>query len=290
MTCECLCQIPSDQLFYYDKTPHETCVICMEHVNERDRSVLKCGHEFHTSCLMSHVIKCSNKCPLCRDEISEKVEERPNLNTPMANSFITKNILSGINGFIPENMNNLIQSLGIDTSSLSQDQYRNVYTHLMKILLEFGTQTCTDIDNWIKQGNQRMNMVDYNDEQDIDVNDIVNRYNIIVSQQMEHHDVSELHQEFPFDDSIVNVINNNDMNNISETTEFLITNNLGQYTERIMMSEYLRNIDNLLSADVDTLMFPPSWNSLTPLLRRNEANIILGGILAYFCDFLDEPE
>ena len=94
MTCECLCQIPSEQLFYYDKTPPETCVICMEYVNERDRSVLKCGHEFHTSCLMSHVIKCSNKCPLCRDEISEKVEERPNLNDLWLTVLLQKTFLA----------------------------------------------------------------------------------------------------------------------------------------------------------------------------------------------------
>jgi hypothetical protein len=47
------------------------CVICMEDIGQFV-SVLKCGHKFHSKCIIEYGVKHNNKvltCPLCRDTI-----------------------------------------------------------------------------------------------------------------------------------------------------------------------------------------------------------------------------
>ena len=51
---------------------HE-CPICLEPL-VFDRNKIKCGHEFHTRCLMRHKFACRKymrqyNCPLCRKKI-----------------------------------------------------------------------------------------------------------------------------------------------------------------------------------------------------------------------------
>ena len=41
--------IPDEDLYFVDKEPAKECAICMELIGEKDRTVLKCGHEFHAS-------------------------------------------------------------------------------------------------------------------------------------------------------------------------------------------------------------------------------------------------
>lgn len=47
------------------------CTICMDPLGEF-LSVLKCGHKFHSKCIIEYGVKHNNKeltCPLCRDKI-----------------------------------------------------------------------------------------------------------------------------------------------------------------------------------------------------------------------------
>jgi hypothetical protein len=56
------------------------CSICMEDMGVY-LSVLKCGHKFHSRCIIEYSVKNNNKkltCPLCRDKIlGDTVLEEP---------------------------------------------------------------------------------------------------------------------------------------------------------------------------------------------------------------------
>ena len=47
----------ANKSFFIDKTPYDECPICFEIVKETDRTVLKCGHVFHSSCFMENVLQ-----------------------------------------------------------------------------------------------------------------------------------------------------------------------------------------------------------------------------------------
>lgn len=46
----------------YDTT---TCPICMEHLTPVNLMITKCGHQFHTNCMLIY-LKHKNDCPMCR--------------------------------------------------------------------------------------------------------------------------------------------------------------------------------------------------------------------------------
>ena len=73
-TCEKSFEFGREDGFFIDKNPMEECVICMEYIKDSDKAVLKCGHQFHASCMFSNVVRENNTCPLCRAEVSEKPE------------------------------------------------------------------------------------------------------------------------------------------------------------------------------------------------------------------------
>ena len=52
------------------------CVICMGDIKQDECANLKCGHSFHTKCLMENLANGVNghTCPLCRDEICKEPE------------------------------------------------------------------------------------------------------------------------------------------------------------------------------------------------------------------------
>lgn len=42
-----------------------TCAICMEDLTQVDFMVTRCGHQFHSGCMITHLRK-KDDCPLCR--------------------------------------------------------------------------------------------------------------------------------------------------------------------------------------------------------------------------------
>ena len=48
-----------------------TCPVCLEAIeSELDRSMTKCGHLFHSSCLCHSCVR-DKRCPLCREALYE---------------------------------------------------------------------------------------------------------------------------------------------------------------------------------------------------------------------------
>lgn len=49
----------------------DTCPICYEEYGGKDISITKCGHKFHTSCLIESIRRqTDDNCPYCRSDIS----------------------------------------------------------------------------------------------------------------------------------------------------------------------------------------------------------------------------
>lgn len=57
----------------FNKSVNE-CSICLSELSTNDFCKIKCGHMFHTSC----IIRCNNKCPLCRATINTNIIENDN--------------------------------------------------------------------------------------------------------------------------------------------------------------------------------------------------------------------
>ena len=61
-----------------DKKPEEeeTCCICMDTFYGTRNTTLKCGHKFHTDCILGNISSATSnkhKCPLCRDEMCPEI-------------------------------------------------------------------------------------------------------------------------------------------------------------------------------------------------------------------------
>lgn len=56
---------------------NQDCPICLEQIKDKNCCTLKCGHQFHLPCvfaLYNQSSAFSNKCPMCRDEFTEKLQ------------------------------------------------------------------------------------------------------------------------------------------------------------------------------------------------------------------------
>ena len=48
------------------------CCICLENINEPERYILQCDHNYHTDCIMKWFSQDKKTCPTCRDRIDGK--------------------------------------------------------------------------------------------------------------------------------------------------------------------------------------------------------------------------
>ena len=138
----------------------------------------------------------------------------------------------------------------------------------------FGITMGESISKWIKEGNDRLSLEDSGDTR-VHVD--------LVSFMEEHCDDDEDEEEESF--SIVPLFS--EIEDLHDSMlEFLETFNLMHYSSRILTDSHLSNLDNLLGADIETIMWPcmeynrPAITS--PLFSREEANVIMRGIIGYF--------
>ena len=71
------------------------CSVCLENIGQKNFSVLECGHTFHTSC----ILRCQNRCPLCRssiihdDEIQDDSPPMPVTRQPIRYTPVAEELL-----------------------------------------------------------------------------------------------------------------------------------------------------------------------------------------------------
>jgi hypothetical protein len=63
----------------------DKCTVCLEEFNDDDDMIeLKCGHHFHEECIVHWFKTCSNKCPICREEVARGVPDFSTTRQPQA--------------------------------------------------------------------------------------------------------------------------------------------------------------------------------------------------------------
>ena len=131
----------------------KSCTICLEVLKEKDKTILSCNHTFHASCLFENIIKSNNTCPLCRVEISKKIEPRPDLNQTIYSEFISQTM--------NEKFDVLSESIIDDPhlSQLTQTGRGGLKLKIGYILSIFGVELSKKIKTWIEQGEQRINYI-----------------------------------------------------------------------------------------------------------------------------------
>ena len=169
----------------------------------------------------------------------------------------------------------------------------------MKLLLGFGYQLGETISNWISDESRLQ------DDHVIDNQSLIEVHNgvldSILTTLSNNEELEPLSLSTLFDEETEDTQDNSDedTNDVMEDDEFLThpqsdveefisEYNLFSYKNRILSNDYLNDIDNLLSSDIETLMWPLGTNNLNPLFTRQEAEHIMNAIIQYFAIFLEE--
>ncbi len=233
------------------------CVICMEEVKDKNCATLNCNHTFHATCLMKNVAKSNNSCPLCREEYMEKPDKMPDLNHTMIRHFVHNSIVEYVRG---ENQSDF---------DISFSSKYEMYRHILQMFMKYGTSLGNDISEWIRKGNTRLEL---SESMNLRFSEDLDSY---IQNNTDEHEVFENNEQ-------------DEQELVSDLEELLHENNLSSFSERILRNSYLSDFDNFLSSDIETIMYPPLRQSETPLFSREEANTIMGGILQYFSEILEE--
>lgn len=311
--CDCLANIPDEQLFFEDRKGYATCVICMELIKENNQTTLECGHQYHASCYSENILSGNNHCALCREEVCREAEQVPELTKPMVARFMEQLLLQNKG----DRMTQLFEELGYDVQQLTAKEYQPI----IRILLDFGFNLGSVVREWIDEGNQRY--VDQSEEYTIFVNDQNRGY---MPDSIRQCDTYQHYEEDEEDDSAT------PPNTISDTgsdtggdpvpqeappstisdpesqeddppydeiyehlierdrrylREFLERFNLQAYEERILGCDKCSSLEHLLSCHEEDLMWPDGWSGRRPYFSREESQQIVGGILRYYSEVYD---
>lgn len=242
----CICEVPDEQLFFYDTKGFPQCVICMDIITDTNKVVLSCNHEYHASCMMENVVHSNNTCPLCREVVSKQAYHLPDLNEDTSISLIKTTFHDEFEHIANDFVNDRL------FESFSEHDKGLVKVKMGICMTAFGFSVAKNIKKWIDQGNDRI---------------IPEVQNSEIIQQ--HHD------------------------NDAELFEFIEDYNLEAYSQRIFENNYLNQFENFLNADIETFMWPPGrslHDENGPLFSRQEAEDIMGAIIRYFSNEMNETD
>ena len=170
-TCEKSFEFGREDGFFIDKNPMEECVICMEYIKDSDKAVLKCGHQFHASCMFSNVVRENNTCPLCRAEVSEKPEKKPEMTEGLMRMFIqnefnTGNLHRSASGIFNQHRTWFENNVSAEHGTLGEARYEDVSLEdraalsedLILLLIQFGMRLGGQVSGWIREGDSRLHI------------------------------------------------------------------------------------------------------------------------------------
>ena len=310
--CDCLANIPDEQLFFEDRKGYATCVICMELIKENNQTTLECGHQYHASCYSENILSGNNHCALCREEVCREADQLPNINETMMTVFIEQMLIENKGRRITR----LFQDLGYDINQLNRSHYQSV----IRMLFEFGFHLGSKIRVWTNQGNQRY--VDNRDPEEylLDETDISFIPDNIIHQEEWHASLEEqpeeegpatpppstisdtggdpVPQEAPSSTNSEPVPQEDDppyeelydhliQRDRTRWREFLERFNLQAYEERLLGHDAFSTLEALLSCQEEDLMWPDGWSGRRPYFTSGESQEIVGGILRYYSEVYD---
>lgn len=288
----------NEDLFFVDKEPMTECTICMEMINDTDKTVLKCGHKFHASCMFSSVIANNNNCPLCRTNICEKTNIAPQMTGSLMRLFIQDE-------FNHINVSNCLQEVFESTKKMCNhknwddvdfEQRSMMSAQLMKLLVSFGMNLGTKVDAWIQQGNERMSIPeDYNMEPlQVPQHAYMNQYDDDISIVPINNDENDELSILPEENHIINIISHDIEPDYRQLNDFLVSIGLllreseqdeifstSLFEDKIRSHEWV--FTNLRNISIDELMYPPGVIETRdlPFFTRNQAESIISKIIIY---------
>lgn len=289
--CDCLSSVPSEMIFYEDKKPSPMCVICMDFMGEDNKSILPCGHEFHSTCFAENVLNANNTCPLCRTEVCKKAELLPKLTKTMTASFM-ESILNTPGGkkIMKNYIFHMCNTLGGWNTLDSKKQFE-LCRETIRLLMSFGFNLGGSIRSWIEEGNGRYQETSDDLTVQINIEEMVHLVDELIEEEnnIEEENCSlvplfdeDIDYEMEEGEIAEDSPSHPSVDEITSTIDFLYHYNLEHYLPRIIRNEQLRNLTNLLNMDIDNIMWPIGGPGSHPLFSRQEAEEIFGGILAYF--------
>lgn len=170
-TCEKSFEFGREDGFFIDKNPMEECAICMEFIKDSDKAILKCGHQFHASCMFSNVVRENNTCPLCRAEVSEKPEKKPEMTAGLMrifiqNEFSTGNLYRPAREIFDKHRTWLKNHVAAEDGTLDEATYDRctvedraaIMQDLIALLVQFGMRLGSQVDQWIREGDSRLHI------------------------------------------------------------------------------------------------------------------------------------
>lgn len=242
----CICEVPDEQLFFYDTKGFPQCVICMDIITDTNKVVLSCNHEYHASCMMENVVHSNNTCPLCREVVSKQAYQLPDLNEDTSISLIKTTFHDEFEHIANDFVNDRL------FESFSEHDKGSVKVKMGICMTAFGFSVAKNIKKWIDQGNNR----------------------IIPEVEVEHD-------------------TRDDVDDNTELYDFIEEYNLQAYSQQILENNHLNQFENLLNADIETLMWPPGHSLHDEngyLFTRQEAEDIMNAIVGYFSNQLDDQD
>jgi hypothetical protein len=306
-----LSDFSESELYFVDKEPAKECAICMDLIGEKDRTVLKCGHEFHASCMITNVVSANNTCPFCREEVGKKPEARPKFTRSLMrlfvqnefNSIVMSRVLEGIFNSSAMLMNNDVNVW----NNISSDQRIEMSQELIELLVTFGIRLGRQVNTWIEEGDGRMEVPDemedepfsipvsaYSDrgmdgvdeEKDYDNDDIYEDDDmdpdmppleepLEEGEELEPINLRPLFEEEEDKDDYYDYT-------VDDFLEYWVEENDRQvWSARLLESEWLSDFNNFADATIEDLMWPAGGSGTRPLFSRTEAERIMGYIIRY---------
>ena len=297
--------IPDEELYFVDKEPAKECAICMEIIGEKDRTVLKCGHEFHASCMIENVVSSNNTCPLCRENVGKKPEARPKFTSSLMRIFI-QNEFNSIK--LAPVLRGLMERVGEekDWKNISLEDRALMSDDLVDVLATFGIRLGKQVYRWIEEGEQRMEVPDEMDHEPYSIplssySDIglggaeEEKDNEEDSDDETDPDMPEL-EDIQEEDEELEPINLTAIFDEEEEewddeytrmedflNNFVENENRESWSQRILANEWLSDFNNFEQANIEDLMWPSGGSDVRPLFARHEAEQIMESIIRYCC-------
>jgi hypothetical protein len=192
----------------------------------------------------------------------KKTDELPDLNTTMICHFIENAIAEHKTNDIFPILQALMTDCHVSWDDLSYESKLAAYQRILHLCMAFGMSMNTSISRWIKDGNERIVIMESE-------NASINTGDIPFDEEEE-----EVRMVALFDDFV---------ESSSDTEKFLRDYDLLKYRERVLKSDYLRDFENLLESDIEMLMSPP-WTQEMVLFSREEAEEIMAKVFLFKYD------